>query len=193
MSEVTELFRRLADGDADAPDALLPLVYDELRRVARRQMAGERADHTLSATALVHEAWLKLAPDGSGRTFEGRRHFVAVAARAMRRLLVDHARGRRRERRGGDRLRVTLDAGAELAADEDPEEILALDEALRRLAEKDPRASRVVELRTFAGLSIDETADALGVSPRTVKREWTLARAWLFREMTDRDDERGER
>ena len=173
MSEVTDLLKQ---GEIER---LLPLIYDELRRIAARKMAEERADHTLQATALVNEAYLKLVGDREVR-FENRAHFFAQAAEAMRRLLVDHARRKGRVRHGGDRQRVTLGAIDPIPSD-DPEEILALDEALRRLEEQDARVGQVVKLRFFAGLDIEETAAALGISARTVKREWTFARAWLFR------------
>lgn len=181
MSDVTTLLRCMSGPGGGDPDRLLRLVYDELHRVAARLMQGEGRDHTLCATALVNEAWLRLGRiDGS--RFEDRRHFLSVAAEAMRRLLVDHARGRRRERRGGDWQRITL-GGIEPRQVDDPEEFLALDDALRRLTGLDPRMGQVVRLRFFAGLSVEETAEVLSVSPRTVKREWTLARAWLFHEL----------
>lgn len=185
MSEVTDLLRTLAGREGGPDSQLLTLVHGELRRIAGRLMGRERREHTLSATALVNEAWLRLAQ--TDHEFRDRRHFLGVAAEAMRRLLVDHARGRARIRRGGAAIRITL-RGDEAALLEDPHEFLALDDAIHRLHAMDPRMGQVVRLRYFAGLSIEETAEALSVSPRTVKREWTLARAWLFRELRDNGD-----
>ena len=174
-------------GPQPAIDDLLPEIYDRLRAVARRAMAGERADHTLGATALVHEAYVKLA----GRSQEdggwaNEAHFFVAAAEAMRRVLVDHARGRMRLKRGGDgrsaARRVDPSAIASLmaAAEASPEEILALDEAFHRLEQENPRGAAVVRLRFYAGLSVDQTATILAISPRTIKREWAFARARLF-------------
>lgn len=175
-----------ADGAAgDVPDRLLPLVYEELRAMARRQLGRERPDHTLSATALVNEAWLRLAGQ-THVTDRGRSYFFAAAARAMRQILVDHARRRRRLKRGGQRARVTLDE-ADLALDGFAADLLDLDEALHRLADSYPRQARVVECRFFAGLNVEETAAALEVSPRTVKGDWALARAWLYRAIDGSD------
>lgn len=178
MSDVTRILAAIEQGDAQAADELLPLVYRQLHRIAQQQMARERPDHTLQATALVHEAYLRLV---GNRDIEwaNRAHFFAAAAEAMRRILVDQARKRGRIKRGGGRARVPMSV-ADLAAEQNPSEILALDEALKRLEKEDARMSRVVMLRFFAGLSIDDTANAMGISPRTVKREWTCARAWLF-------------
>lgn len=151
-------------------------VYEELRRLARREMAGEPAGHTLQATALVHEAWLRLA--GSEASYESRAHYFRTAARAMRRILIDRARRVRQAKQGGDRLRVTLDSG--VALEGRPElDVLDLDEALGALEEVDPRMAEIVELRFFSGMDVEEVARALGISPRTVKREWAVARAWL--------------
>ena len=188
--DVTRLLEEFGADKKGAADQLLPLIYGELKRLASVHMAGERAGHTLSPTALVHEAWLKLTK-GAHRDFDSRSHFFAVAAEAMRRLLVDHARGRSRQRRGGGRRRVDLEQ-ADLAANENPEEFLALEQVIRRLEEMDPRMGRVVQLRYFAGLSIEETAAAMSVSPRSVKREWTCARAWLFRELSDSRNDGGD-
>ena len=174
-------------GASDALDRLVPLVYRELRRMAHRQLAAERAGHTLSTTALVHEAYPKLA-DQARVGWQDRGHFFAVAARAMRRILVDHARRHRALRRGGERARVSLsalgeaDAGA-IAAAARADEIVALDDALARLALLDERLARVVECRFFAGLTDAETAAVLGVTPRTVGRDWVKARGWLYREL----------
>ena len=161
----------------DAIERLLPVVYEDLHRMARAQMRAERSGHTLQTTAVVNEAYLRLL-GGAAVCLSDRRHFFAAAARAMRQILVDHARARGRIKRGGNRLREVL---GEVPANgrENPSELLALDEALRRLEEQDERAAEVVRLRFFAGLDVAETADVLGVSTRTVKREWAFARAWL--------------
>lgn len=179
MSDVTEL---LKNGELDR---LLPLLYAELRRLAGQLMAGERKDHTLCATALVNEAYLKLLGAREVR-YENRAQFFSRAAEAMRRLLVDHARKRGRQRRGGGAERITLGSSEPILI-EDPAEILALDQALQRLEQQDPRMSQVVKLRFFAGLEIEETAAAMDISPSTVKREWTFARAWLFRALKGDD------
>jgi RNA polymerase sigma factor (TIGR02999 family) len=178
ISVVLEEMKR---GDARAADKLLPLVYDEFRALARHYLAQERANHTLQPTALVHEAYMKLV-DQTRVDWQGRSHFFAVAAQAMRRILVDHARSRQREKRGGGRARVILDDDVALSPQKD-EDVLALDEALQRLAKLDPRQSKVVELRFFGGMSVEEVAQALGVSKRTVEGDWTFARAWLSREL----------
>ncbi len=170
----------LNEASAGASDGaeLLPLVYDELRRLARHRMAGENAGHTLQATALVHEAYLRLG--GADAKFASRAHFFHLAATAMQRILVEHARGRGRIKRGGGMRRLPGNV-LDLAAAPDSEEILALDDALRRLDVESPQSAAVVRLRFFAGLSVDETAESLNISPRSVNREWTFARAWLFR------------
>ena len=188
MSDVTRILHAIEDGDSKAASELLPLVYDELRRVAQRRMAGERQAHTLDATALVHEAYLKLVgQEDSELRWANRAHFFAAAAEAMRRILVDHARSKARLKRGGDIRRLSLSV-AELDNEQCGAEILSLDDALRRLEEQDERMARIVSLRFFAGLSVEDTAGVLDVSPRTVKREWSLARAWLFRELGEIDD-----
>ena len=159
---------------------LIPAVYAQLRELARQKMAEERDGHTLQTTALVHEAYLRLFGTGQVR-FESRQHFFRAAAEAMRRILVEHARSRGRVKRGGRKQRVPLDL-ADAAAEMDRDDLLALDELISKLAEKSPDAATVVRLRFYVGLSIDQTADALGVNPRSVDREWKYARAWLFRE-----------
>ena len=178
---VTELLVAWSGGDESALEALMPLVHAELRRLARRQMRRERDGHTLQTTALVNEAYLRLV-DLSRIRWQDRAHFFAMSARLMRRILVDHARSRQYVKRGGGAWRVTFDealvASAEPAAD-----LVALDEALQVLARVDARKSHVVELRYFGGLSVDETAEALHVSPETVMRDWRLAKAWLLREI----------
>lgn len=184
MSEVTQILQAIDRGDAAAAAQLLPVVYDELRRLAASKLSRERADHTLQPTALVHEAFLRLV--GSPiESFQGRGHFLAAAAEGMRRILVEHARHRNALKRGQGR-KVPFNwpevaSVADLVCDERNQEILALDEAILRLEEEDAAAARVVRLRFFAGLSIDETAEALGVSPRSVDREWAYARARLLR------------
>lgn len=179
MSDVTRILASIESGDARAANELLPLVYEQLRRIAKQHMAQERADHTLQATALVHEAYLKLI-GGEDLRWANRAHFYSAAAEAMRRILVDHARKRGRVKRGGDRQRVPL-RSVDLAVQQDSSEILALDQAIGRLQKEDERMHRVVMLRFFAGLSIEDTASVMDVSSRTVKREWTFARAWLYR------------
>jgi RNA polymerase sigma factor (TIGR02999 family) len=157
---------------------LFPLVYGELRALARVHLRHERPDHTLQPTALVHEAYLRLL-GGQDPPWNDRAHFFHAAAEAMRRILIEHARKRGRIKRGGDRVRVRI-SGVHLGTEQDPDEILALDEAIRRLEEQDPRIADLVRLRFFAGLSVEETAKVLEVSARTVKREWSFARAWLY-------------
>lgn len=166
--------------DPDPTPPLLRDVYDQLHAIARARMQEERAGHTLQATALVHEAWMRLAQRDGGVASIPEASFYEAAAVAMRRILIEHARSKGRLKRGGDRARTPLDV-LDLAADQDPDEILAVEEALRRLEEEDADAARVVNLRFFAGLDVAETARALNVSPRTVAREWEYARAWLYR------------
>jgi RNA polymerase sigma factor (TIGR02999 family) len=180
--DVTQLLAELQDGRSDAASQLMPLVYDELHRLAGRQMRRERSDHTLQATALVHEAYLRLVNQPQ-RTWQNRAHFIAVAAQVMRRLLVDYARARRTSKRGSEPQRVPLEQEP-LITEEQSEEVVSLDEALERLAQLDERQSRIVELRFFGGLTVDETAEVLCISSKTVKRDWTLARAWLHREVS---------
>jgi len=184
--ELTLLLGRVANGDQQAANELLPLVYEQLRAMARVRMSSERAGHTLQATALVHEAYARMLAPGDG-AFENRRHFFFAAAEAMRRILIDHARSRNAEKRGGgDRQRVRLDisAIADLAEEGKTFEIIALDEALRRMELHRPRVAQVVILRFYGGLSVDETAEMLGVSARTVDLDWAFARAWLYRELS---------
>ena len=180
-SQVTELLARWSHGEEAAREKLVPLVYDELRRVARRCLAGQPQDQTLQSTALVHEAYLRLV----GRSevhWQNRVHFFAVAARLMRGILVDHARMRHAAKRGGSHLTLTLDDA--LAPPKQREvDLVALDDALNALATLDPKQGQLVELRFFAGLSIEDTSHVMGLSPATVKREWATARAWLYGEM----------
>jgi len=169
-------------GDEQALAALLPLVYDELRRLAARYMRRERPGQTLQATALVHDAYLRLLRD-SQLSWQNRAHFFGIAARSMRQILIERARARGTVKRGGSRIRVTFEPGLIAAAQAPSLDLEALDEALTRLAALDAELARVVEVRFFGGLSIEETAEALNVSPATVKRRWTLAKAWLAREL----------
>jgi RNA polymerase sigma factor (TIGR02999 family) len=178
MNEVTQILSDLAQGDAHAAGQLLPLVYEELRKLAAARLAQEAPGNTLNATALVHEAYLRLVGPTDGARWDSRGHFFAAAAEAMRRILVDAARRKRTEKHGGGRRRIALSdvpANPEVA----DEQLLALDEALTRLAAEDPVAARVVELRHFAGLSIEDAAASLGLSRATAYRHWTYARAWL--------------
>lgn len=188
VTEVTVLMNAAANGDKGAADQLLPLVYDQLRKAAQVGLATERSGHTLSATALVHEAYLKLVGPREV-PWAGRGHFYAAAAEAMRRVLLDHAKARGRHKRGGDGQnppgRADFASVIELAAAEDPEQIVSFDAALCRLEEESAEAGLVVRLRFFAGLSVEQTALAMGVSERTVNRAWTFARAWLHRALRD--------
>ena len=183
--EVTLLLNELKLGNKDALGRLVPLVYRELRQVAARLLRGERTGHTLQPTALVHELYLRLVEQDRA-DWKDRAHFLAVAAKLMRHILVDYARARGTAKRDGMATRIEI-AGFELSGEEPrTEEILAVDEALDRLAELDPQQARVVELRYFAGLTVEETAEAVGISPRTVKRDWAMASAWLRSELSSR-------
>ena len=179
---VSELLIRWRGGDKSALDSLLPMVYDELRRLARHHLKSERLDHTLQSTALVHEAYLRLVGQSSLQV-ESRAHFFGIAAGLMREILVDHARRRGAAKRGADCLTLTLDEAVALPQQKELN-VIALDEALNALASMDARQSRIVELRFFGGLSIEETSDLLEISTATVKREWATARLWLQREMS---------
>lgn len=179
-SEITRLLRAARSGDQSAHDRLVPIVYDELRLMARTRLAGERSDHSLRPTELVHEAYLRLV-QGDPK-WENRAHFFGAASRAMRRVLVDHARSRSALKRGGEVRRVTL--GDVVASSEDPDvDLMDLDAALTALEAEDQRLSQVVHLRYFTGLSIEQVAEVLGVSPATVKRDWMYARTWLYERM----------
>jgi len=182
--EVSQLLIAWKNGDGTALERLMPLVYDELHALASRHLRGERPDHTLQTTALIHEAYLRLV--GADVAWEGRGHFLAVAAQTMRRILVDHARGRSRAKRGGGERPVSLDEALVVSPDRGAD-VLALDEALARLSTLDERKARAVELHYFGGLTYDETAAALQVSAATVDRELRFAKAWLFRELTAGD------
>ena len=188
-TEITEILAALQGGDQKAGDRLFPLVYEEMRRVAARLMSSERADHTFNATDLVHEAWLRLglspsgnAPKSPAQTIADRSHFLAITIRAMRQVLIDHARRRVADKRGGGAIRVTLgdDAGSRETS---PEDVLELFDALEKLGEVDERLRKVVEYRFFIGLTDAETAELLGTTTRTVQRDWVKARAWLYRQM----------
>jgi RNA polymerase sigma-70 factor, ECF subfamily len=179
-SDVTVLLAELANGNKEAASKLVPLVYEEMRRLAGGYMRRERTNHTLQATALVHEAYLRLVEQRSD--WQSRAHFFGVAAQVMRNILIDHARGHLRAKRGGAKESVELDE-ALVFSEEKSEELLAVDEAIQKLAKFDPRQSKIVEMRFFGGLTVEETAEALGISPITVKRDWSLARAWLYGEL----------
>jgi RNA polymerase sigma factor (TIGR02999 family) len=181
--EITQMLREWGRGDRDSLDALLPLVNAELRRQASRYLRRERAGHTLQTTALIHEAYLKLI-DQREVSWQNRAHFFGVAANMMRRILVDYAKARHREKRGGVGEHLPLEDAALVVSEEKSIDLIALDEALTRLAGFDERQARIVELRYFSGLSIEETAEALGISPATVKSDWKSAKAWLHQEIT---------
>ena len=182
---VSKLLQNWGQGDQGAREALIPLVYDELRRLARRYLRRERPDHTLQSAALVNEAYLRLIRQEHPQ-WQNRAHFFGVAAQLMRHILVDHARNRAAAKRGAGAPRLTLDPDIALPQERDVD-LMALDDALNQLAALDPQQSRLVELRFFGGLSIEETSVVLGVSPATVKREWATARAWLQREMRNKE------
>ena len=191
MNDVTQVLQAIEQGDPHAAEQLLPLVYDELRKLAAQKLAQEKPGQTLQATALVHEAYLRLvasrdASASGDQHWNSRAHFFAAAAQAMRRILIENARHKSRLKHGGDRQRLDFEV-VDVAVDMPPEQMLVLDEVLSRLAERDPQAARVVELHCFAGLSIDQAAEALGISSRTAYRDWEFARAWLFREIQGTD------
>jgi RNA polymerase sigma factor (TIGR02999 family) len=183
MSEVTRILSTLEQGDPRAAERLLPLVYDELRKLAAQRLAQEKPGQTLQATALVHEVYLRLVDVEQAQRWNSRGHFFAAAAEAMRRILVEDARRKMRVKRGGGHQRVTLDEVLSIA--EPREDLLALDEALTRLASEDPAKADIVKLRYFAGLSLEEAAACLGISLATAKRRWSVARAWLFDALSD--------
>jgi RNA polymerase sigma factor (TIGR02999 family) len=180
---ITEMLRQWSGGKTEVMDDLLPLIYEELRRRAAAYLRRERPNHTLQPTALVHEAYLRLI-DQRQDNWASRDHFFAIAAQAMRRILVDHARGRHRQKRGGSNEDLPLEDALLAAADESNVDLIALDEAMKRLAKLDPQQERIVELRYFGGLSLDEAANALSISRATAARDWQVAKAWLHREMT---------
>jgi RNA polymerase sigma factor (TIGR02999 family) len=183
QADTTQLLKAMKDGDPSAADRLLPLVYAELHRLATSYMRRERQDHTLQPTALINEAYLRLAK--GDLSWQNRQHFIGVAANVMRQVLVDYARAHNAEMRGGRLQRVELEDGLAISA-ERTDEVLSLDEALHRLAELNPRQARVVELRYFGGLSIEQIAAVLDLAPRSIKRDWALARIWLFKELREK-------
>jgi RNA polymerase sigma factor (TIGR02999 family) len=180
--EITKMLREWGGGNQEVLDELLPLVYDELHRQAARFLRKERPGHTLQTTALIHEAYLKLIDQRSVK-WESRTHFFAIAAQAMRRILVDYARAEHRKKRGGNDIKLPLDEAMTVASDEKSVDLIALDEALDRLAKQDERQARIVELRYFSGLSLEETAEALHISRATVASDWNMAKVWLYREI----------
>jgi RNA polymerase sigma factor (TIGR02999 family) len=180
MNDVTRILRQIDEGDSVAAEELLPLIYDELRRLAATQIANEKPGQTLDATALVHEAYLRLVGE---QRFENRRHFFAAAAQAMRRILIDRARQKCTEKRGGGRARADIELDR-IVVPERSGELLALDDALKLLEAHDARKAKLVELRYFVGLPLDQAAQILGVSPATADRDWAYARAWLHREIS---------
>ena len=181
-AEVTQLLVRWSAGDREALEQLMPVIYEECRQIAARQLRRERREHTLNPTSLVHEMYLRLV-DQRRANWQNRAQFFGIAAQLMRRILVDHARARRAQKRGGSAMFVSLADVSDEADDARVADVLAIDQALQRLAAVDAEQVRIVELRFFAGLSVEETAHVLGRSPRTVKREWQLAKAWLYREL----------
>ncbi|MDQ3711552.1 MAG: sigma-70 family RNA polymerase sigma factor [Acidobacteriota bacterium] len=181
--QITQLLKEWSDGNRASLDELMPLVYEELRRQASRFLRKERSAHTLQPTALINEAYLKLIDQRDVR-WQNRAHFYAIAAQAMRRILVDYAKTRNREKRGGSAENLPLNAAFQISSPEKGVDLIALDEALSRLAKFDARQARIVELRYFSGMSIDETADILGVSNATVRCDWNMAKAWLLQEIT---------
>jgi RNA polymerase sigma factor (TIGR02999 family) len=188
VSDVTRILEAAQQGDPKAAGELLPLVYEELRRLAAHKMAGESASHTLQPTALVHEAWLRLVGPGGEAQFQNRAHFFGAAAEAMRRILIDRARRKHAVRHGGEQERVDFQ-GVDLASPDDDDQILAISDALDRLAVHHPAEAELVKLRYFVGMTNNEAAEALGISPRTAKYYWTHARAWLFREIQPRQQQ----
>ena len=187
--DVTMLLRELKNGNQHAEEKLIPLVYNELRKLAGGYMRRERSDHTLQATALVHEAYLKLIEQHVD--WQGRAHFFGIAAQMMRRILIDHARAHLRDKRGGGAIEVQLE-DAVVFAPERASELLRLDASLDRLAKRDERQGKIVELRFFAGLTVEETAKVLGISDKTVKREWSMAKAWLHGDLKQNANTAGE-
>jgi RNA polymerase sigma factor (TIGR02999 family) len=190
VSEVTRILSAIDQGDPHAAERLLPLVYDELRKLAAAKLTHEKPGQTLSATALVHEAYLRLVGSESDRHWHNRGHFFAAAAEAMRRILINRARDKKRLKRGGGRQRIDLDH-IELAMETDDEELIALDEALARFEHEDKPAAELVKLRFFAGLTLKQAAESLGIAQRTAERQWTYARAWLFNQLRQEHESAG--
>lgn len=191
MSGVTRILSAIEQGDPHAAAELLPLVYDELRKLAAQQLAQEKPGQTLQATALVHEAYLRLVDVQKAQSWDSRGHFFAAAAEAMRRILLNRARDRNRSKRGGDRRRIDLDQ-VEIALDTSDENLIALDEALALLAVEDPKAAQLVNLRFFAGLTLKDSAASLGLTLRTAERQWAYARAWLYARLRKGDEQDAE-
>ncbi len=189
MHDITQILGQIESGDSSAAEKLLPLVYDELRKLAAARLAQEKPGQTLQATALVHDAYIRLVDVDKAQHWDSRGHFFAAAAEAIRRILVENSRKKRRIRHGGDRLRVDLEQDISIA-DESDDRILCLDEVLTRFAVLEPAKAELVKLRYFAGCTIDEAADLLGISRTTAKRSWAFARAWLLAELHDSDDSR---
>lgn len=187
--EISRLLQAWSDGNRNALDELLPLVYEELRRQARRFLRKERQNHTLQSAALIHEAYLNLV-EQSRISWQNREHFFAISANVMRRILVNYANARHRKKRGGTAENLELDESIFVATQAKDIDLLALDEALTRLAKKDEQQAQIVELRYFSGLTIEETADVLGISPATMKRDWKMTKAWLHRELSGHDGSR---
>jgi RNA polymerase sigma factor (TIGR02999 family) len=185
MTDVTRILNSIEQGDAEAINALLPAVYEELRQMADRKLSNEGPGHTLQATALVHEAYLRLI-GSEGNAWSSRTYFFGAAAEAMRRILVEHARKKRSKKRGGDRKRVDF-MSADVMADESPDDLIALDEALTKFSQTDPIKAELVKLRFFAGLSFEQAAELLDISPATARRHWGYARAWLYGRICSKD------
>jgi RNA polymerase sigma factor (TIGR02999 family) len=187
MSDVTQILQQIESGDPTAAGSLLPLVYDELRKLASAKLAHEKPGLTLQATALVHEAYLRLVGDNQGEFWDSRGHFFAAAAEAMRRILIDQARAKGRQKRQGDRRRFDIDA-IDVAVHATPEQLLAINDALEKLQHVDPAVFELVNLRYFAGLNMEQASAALGISPATAYRQWNYARAWLHTELLGQSD-----
>jgi RNA polymerase sigma factor (TIGR02999 family) len=178
-NEITQMLMELTDGNTDVVNQILPHIYDELKRLAGSYLRRERPDHTLQPTALVHEAYMKLIDQKNVR-WQNRAHFFGIAAQVMRRILMDHARKHKAEKRGGEADKLPIDEGIIVVSQESSSQLLALDDALKTLAELDPQKAKIVELRYFGGLSIEETAEVMGVSVPTINRQWKMAKAWLY-------------
>jgi RNA polymerase sigma factor (TIGR02999 family) len=188
LTDITRILAAVEQGNPNAAEELLPLIYGELRKLAAQKMAGEQAGHTLQATALVHEAYLRLVGAENAQTWNGRGHFFAAAAEAMRRILVERARRNMRVRHGGGRKKLNLDDQLDLAGEEPAAKVLALNEALERLTAIEPDAAEIVKLRYFAGLTLEEAAAAVDISLRTANRHWSYARAWLYQQLNEPDE-----
>ena len=186
MNDITRILHDIESGQSESASQLLPIVYEELKKLAKNRMANERVDHTLGTTGLVHEAYLRLVGSASDQHWASRGHFFAAAAEAMRRILINHARDKARIKRGGDRRRIDLD-GIDIAEAAAPDDLLDLDDAMTRLGQENEQCGELVKLRFYAGLTIDQCAEVLGVTPRSVKRYWAYSRAWLAEALTEAD------